>query len=198
MIVPDQQSPPLAIARNGPVVTLTLQRPERHNAFDDHLLASLQAAFDDLGTDADVHVVILAAQGRTFSAGADLNWMRRAAAYTEEENRRDALALATMLRTAASLPRPLIARVQGPALGGGMGLVAVADIAIAAARARFGFSEARLGLIPATIAPHGRREDRPRPRPARSSSLPSGSRPTVLGRSVFSTASSPTTNSMML
>ena len=154
MIVPDQPSPPLAIAHDGPVVTLTLQRPERHNAFDDHLIASLQAAFDDLGSDADVRVVVLAARGRSFSAGADLNWMRRAAAYTEDENRRDALALATMLRTAASLPRPLIARVQGPALGGGMGLVAVADIAIAAARARFGFSEARLGLIPATIAPH--------------------------------------------
>ena len=112
MIVPDQPSPPLAIAHDGPVVTLTLQRPERHNAFDDHLIASLQAAFDDLGSDADVRVVVLAARGRSFSAGADLNWMRRAAAYTEEENRRDALALATMLRTAASLPRPLIARVQ--------------------------------------------------------------------------------------
>ena len=150
----EEQAPSLAVTRDGPVVTLTLQRPEIHNAFDDRLIAALQETFDALATDAEARVVVLAAQGRSFSAGADLNWMRRAAAYTEEQNRQDALALATMLRTAATLPHPLIARVQGAALGGGMGLVAVADIAIAVESARFGFTEARLGLIPATIAPH--------------------------------------------
>jgi methylglutaconyl-CoA hydratase len=151
--VPDNASP-LAITRDGPVVTLTLQRPEIHNAFDDRLIAMLQETFDTLATDDSARVVVLAAQGPSFSAGADLNWMRRAAAYTEEENRRDALALATLLRTAATLPHPLVARVQGAALGGGMGLVAVADIALAVESALFGFTEARLGLIPATIAPH--------------------------------------------
>ena len=111
-------------------------------------------AFDELSGDRDVRIVVLASEGPSFSAGADLDWMRRAATFSEDENLRDARALAAMLRCIAECPHPVVARVQGSALGGGAGLVAVADIAIVAESATFGFTEVRLGLVPATIAPH--------------------------------------------
>ena len=144
----------LSVTRRGASTIITLTRPKVHNAFDARLIAELKAAFDALRDDSETRVVVLAAEGPSFSAGADLNWMRRAASFTENENLRDAGALAAMLRSMAECPRPVIARVQGPALGGGVGLVAAADIAIAAETARFAFTEVRLGLIPATIAPH--------------------------------------------
>ncbi len=131
-----------------------MNRPQVHNAFNEQVIAQLGAAFGALATDATVRVVLLAGEGRSFSAGADLDWMRRAAEFSEEDNRGDAAALAAMLRAVAECPRPVVARVQGSALGGGAGLVAAADIAVASESAIFGFTEVRLGLVPATIAPH--------------------------------------------
>jgi methylglutaconyl-CoA hydratase len=136
------------------VATVTLANPERHNAFDDGMIAALRENFEALGTDASVRVVILAAEGRSFSAGADLNWMRRMADYGVEENLEDARALAQMLRSLDTLPRPTIARVQGAAFGGAVGLVSCCDIAIGTPRASFSLSEVRIGLVPATIAPY--------------------------------------------
>jgi methylglutaconyl-CoA hydratase len=136
------------------VATVTLANPERHNAFDDGMIAALRNTFEALGTDASVRVVILAAEGRSFSAGADLNWMRRMADYGVEENLEDARALAQMLRSLDTLPRPTIARVQGAAFGGAVGLVSCCDIAIGTPRASFSLSEVKIGLVPATIAPY--------------------------------------------
>ncbi len=142
------------VERAGPVVTVTLNRPEVHNAFDAELIARLKAVFDSLAADRGVRVVVLAGAGHSFCAGADLAWMERGASLSEEENRRDAVALAAMLRSVAECPQPVVARVHGSALGGGAGLVAAADIAVGAETARFGFSEVRLGLAPATVAPY--------------------------------------------
>ncbi|MCW5698898.1 MAG: enoyl-CoA hydratase/isomerase family protein [Rhodospirillales bacterium] len=134
---------------------LTLNRPEVHNAFDDTLIGSLTKALRDLGRDPAVRVVALASKGKNFSAGADLNWMRRMAGNTFEENVADAMKLAEMLETLHRLPKPTVAVVQGPAYGGGVGLIAACDIAIAAKdAARFALTEVRLGLIPATISPY--------------------------------------------
>jgi len=134
--------------------TVTLNRPELHNAFDDALIANLTAELARLAADEKVRVVVLAAAGKSFSAGADLNWMRRMADYTRQENVADAMALAELLRTLAELPKPTIARVQGAAFGGGVGLVAACDIVLASTRASFCLSEVKLGLIPATISPY--------------------------------------------
>lgn len=139
--------------RDG-IATLTLNRPERHNAFDDALIATLTASLRELEADPAVHVVVLAASGKSFSAGADLNWMQRMAAYTHDENYRDALALAELMATLDGLAKPTVARVQGAAYGGGVGLVACCDIVIAAETARFCLSEVRLGLIPGAISPY--------------------------------------------
>lgn len=139
---------------NRGVARLTLQRPERHNAFDDTVIATLRSHFDRLAGDAAVRVTVLCAEGSSFSAGADIGYMRRMANFSEEQNRSDALALAEMLHTLKTLPMPTIAQVQGAAIGGGVGLVACCDIAIAADSAQFALSEVRLGLIPATIGPY--------------------------------------------
>lgn len=136
------------------VRTIVLDRPERHNAFDDTVIVELTRAFEQAGSDAATRAVVLAASGASFSAGADLEWMKRMASYSMEENRRDALALATLLATINDCPKPVLACVQGSAFGGGSGLVAACDIAIAADTAFFSFSEARLGLIPAVISPY--------------------------------------------
>lgn len=143
----------IRVTRAGPVTTVTITRPEVHNAFNDQVNIQMKDAFDAIAGDAATRVVVLAGEGRSFSAGADLEWMRRTADYTEAENRRDGATLAAMFRAIAECPQPVVARVQGYALGGGVGLVAATDIAIAADSARFGFSEVRLGLAPATIAP---------------------------------------------
>jgi methylglutaconyl-CoA hydratase len=136
------------------VAWLVLTRPEVHNAFNDTLIAELTTVLAGLGTDERVRAVVLSARGRSFSAGADLNWMKRMAGYSEDENLKDARALAGLMRTLYELPKPTIALVQGPAYGGGVGLVACCDIAVAAETANFCLSEVTLGLIPAVIAPY--------------------------------------------
>ena len=136
---------------NG-VARLTLNRPEVHNAFNAELIAALSERFDALAAEAP-RVLVLTGSGRSFSAGADLDWMRSMAEAGETANREDALRLAGMFRKLDELPCPTIARINGPAFGGGVGLISCCDIAIAAEHATFGLTEVRLGLIPATIAP---------------------------------------------
>ena len=133
---------------------ITLNRPERHNAFDDALIGELSAAIDLMAAEPAVRVLVISSTGASFCAGADLNWMKRAAGYSNEENLRDSRALAEMLRRLAQFPKPTIARVQGPAYGGGVGLVACCDVAIATIDAQFSLTEVKLGLIPAVISPH--------------------------------------------
>jgi methylglutaconyl-CoA hydratase len=144
----------LKIERSGPVTSVILNRPEIHDAFDDVTIAELTTVFTALASDDDTRVVLLRSTGKHFSAGADLNWMRRIADYSTEENREDARTLERMFRAIAECPRPVVARVQGAALGGGSGLVATADIAVVTTRASFGFTEARLGILPAVISPY--------------------------------------------
>ena len=136
------------------VATLTLNRPEIHNAFDDALIAALTERYQALDKDDSVRMVILAANGKSFSAGADLNWMRRMAGYTEAENVADAERLAALLRIIERLSKPTLARVQGSVFAGGLGLIATHDIVIAAAPALFAITEVRIGLIPAVISPY--------------------------------------------
>lgn len=147
-------SHPLLHLRDGALARLRLNRPALHNAFDATVIAALTGALDAVGRDPDVRVVVLEAEGASFSAGADLNWMRGMAAASEEENRRDSLALARLMRTLDELPKPTVARVHGAAFGGGVGLVACCDIAIATPNAKFGLTESRLGLLPAVISPY--------------------------------------------
>lgn len=155
----------LLIERTGAVARLRLNRPEVHNAFDADLIAALTAAIDAIGADETVRVVVLEGAGASFSAGADLQWMRGMAAASEADNRSDALTLARLMRTLDELPKPTIARVHGAAFGGGVGLVACCDIAIGVPEAKFGLTESRLGLLPAVISPYviaaiGQRESR--------------------------------------
>jgi enoyl-CoA hydratase/carnithine racemase len=140
----------LRIERDGHVLRVTLARPERRNAFDAGLIAELTAAFADVG---DVRVVVLGGEGPSFCAGADIEWQRSAIDLSREENVEDAMRLYRMCDTIDRCPAPVIARVQGYALGGGSGLTACADIAIASPDAVFGFSEVKLGIIPAVISP---------------------------------------------
>lgn len=130
---------------------LTLSRPEVRNAFNDELIQRLTEAF--ASPDPGVRAIVVAGEGPAFCAGGDLEWMRRAASYTVEENERDALKLANLFQTMLQCPVPILARVHGAAFGGGAGLVAACDVAIAAPEAKFAFSEVKLGLIPATISP---------------------------------------------
>ncbi len=136
------------------VGTLVLDRPQQHNAFDDALIAELIQRLAELATDDSVRLVVLRAEGKSFSAGADLNWMRRMADYDEAQNLADAMQLAELMRSLNALPKPTIARVQGAAFGGGVGLIACCDIALASERALFSLSEVKLGLIPAVISPY--------------------------------------------
>jgi len=136
------------------IATITLDRADVHNAFDDRMVAELTAALRALDADPHVRVVILAANGPSFSAGANLHWMRRTADYSAADNERDALALATLMNTLYRLTKPTIARVHGPAYAGGLGLVACCDIAIATREAKFCLSEVRLGLVPAVVTPY--------------------------------------------
>ena len=146
--------PAVLIARHGDVLHVTLNRPEVRNAFDEEVIAALTDAARDAAQDRTLRAVVLAGSGKSFCAGADLAWMSKAVAYTREENRRDAEDLAKMLARLDTLPIPLIASVHGAALGGGAGLVAVCDIVVAAEDATFGFSEVKLGIIPAVISPY--------------------------------------------
>ena len=138
----------------GPVSRVILNRPEMRNAFDDKTIAELTQAFSQLGQDPQVRVIVLAANGLAFCAGADLNWMRRMADYTRADNLADAEALAEMLRVIYECPKPTIARIQGDVVAGGMGLVAACDMAVSVDTANFCLSEVKLGLIPATISPY--------------------------------------------
>lgn len=140
--------------REGAVLHLRLNRPALHNAFDAGLIDVLTRALIEAGADPAVRVVVLEAAGASFSAGADLNWMRGMAAASESDNCEDSLALARLMRTLDELPKPTVARVQGAAFGGGVGLVACCDIAIGVPEARFGLTESRLGLLPAVISPY--------------------------------------------
>jgi methylglutaconyl-CoA hydratase len=143
----------LIVLENG-IARVVLNRPDVHNALDDKLIGDLLVTLQKVATDRSVRLVLLTGQGGSFCAGGDLNWMRRTADYTVEQNLADAMALARLLHTLNTLPQPTVALVNGPAYGGGVGLVACCDIAIAADTAKFSLSEVRLGLIPATISPY--------------------------------------------
>ncbi|WP_334154094.1 enoyl-CoA hydratase/isomerase family protein [Tepidimonas sp.] len=144
----------LTVAVTGHRATVTLTRAELRNAFNDEVIAELTAAFAELGARDDVRAIVLAAEGPAFCAGADLNWMRRMADYSRDENLADAGRLAAMLRTIHECPKPTVARVQGDVYAGGMGLVAACDVAVAVESVGFCLSEVKLGLIPATIGPY--------------------------------------------
>jgi methylglutaconyl-CoA hydratase len=136
------------------VATVTLNRPEVHNAFDDVLIAALTREFERLEKDTAVRVLVLTGAGASFSAGADLNWMRRMGDFSEAENLADAMGLASMLRRLNDFPKPTVARVNGAAFAGGVGLISCCDIAIAASDSVFAVSEVRFGLVPGTIGPY--------------------------------------------
>ena len=140
------------VSRDG-LAVITLNRPDKHNAFNATLINELSDAFDDIRRESNIRLVILRGAGKSFSAGADLDWMKAAASYTQQENEADAFRLAQMLRKLHDLPQPTLALVQGAAIGGGAGLVAACDIVIAMSKTTFKFSEVRLGLTPATISP---------------------------------------------
>jgi len=144
----------LIVEKKGAVAVVTLNRPDIRNAFDDALISNLNRTFLELDKDDSVRALVLAGAGKAFCAGADLNWMKRMAAYGYEENLADARALAGMLRTLDHLSKPTLARVHGPAYAGGVGLVAACDIAIGSQQAEFCLTEVKLGLSPATISPY--------------------------------------------
>jgi len=144
----------LAITVADKVATVTLNRPELRNAFNEQAIAELALAFDELGRNELVRAIVLAANGPAFCAGADLNWMKKMAGYSHDENTADAARLADMLRTIYLCPKPVVAKVQGDCYAGGMGLVAACDIVVAAEGVNFCLSEVKLGLIPATISPY--------------------------------------------
>ena len=144
----------LELSFGSGVSTVTLNRPEVRNAFNDEVIAELTAVFIELGKREEVRCIVLAASGKAFCAGADLNWMKRMADYTRDENVADAGALAEMLRVVYACPKPTIAKVQGDVYAGGTGLVAACDIAVSVDTAAYCLSEVKLGLIPATISPY--------------------------------------------
>ena len=144
----------LTLIVEGAVATITLTQPEIRNAFSDEVIAEITQAFRTAGDRPDVRAIVLAAEGPAFCAGANLNWMRRMADYTREENVQDAGMLAEMLRVIYECPKPTIARVQGDVYAGGVGLVACCDIAVSADHVNYCLSETKIGLIPATISPY--------------------------------------------
>jgi methylglutaconyl-CoA hydratase len=139
---------------DGGVGILTLNKPKRHNAFDEQLIAEITVGLQELESDERVRAVVLSSTGKSFCAGADLGWMKRAADYTPEENLRDANRLAELMATLNELAKPTIARVQGAAYGGGVGLIAACDIAVGTYDALFTLSEVKLGIVPAVISPY--------------------------------------------
>ena len=136
------------------VAQVRLNNPDQHNAFDDEIIGELTEAFVAIVDNSNVRVMVLGSEGKSFSAGADLEWMKRMASYSYDENLRDASALALMLKTLNEIPQPTIARVQGAAFGGAVGLVSCCDMAVAASAASFSLSEVKIGLVPATISPY--------------------------------------------
>jgi methylglutaconyl-CoA hydratase len=152
----------LRLEKDGPVSRVTLARPEVRNAFDDVLIAELTKAFSQIAGDAGTRVAVLSGEGPSFCAGADVAWMRKAGGYSMAENERDAARMALMLRSIDACPKPVVALVHGAAIGGGVGLVAVADIAIAAEGTVFALTEVRLGILPSVISPYVLRAIGPR------------------------------------
>ena len=144
----------ISLSRQGFVATVTLNRAEVRNAFNESTIAEISTVFRDLDTDDSIRAIVLAANGPAFCAGADLNWMKKMADYTHEENLADAAQLAEMLRTIYTCSKPVVAKVQGDCYAGGMGLVAACDITVSVDTANFCLSEVKLGLIPATISPY--------------------------------------------
>jgi methylglutaconyl-CoA hydratase len=144
----------LLVDKRDGVATVTLNRPELRNAFDDRLISALTGVLKEMAEDKSVRVMVLAGAGSAFCAGADLNWMKRMAGYGYEQNLADARSLAAMLRALDRLPKPTVARVQGPAFAGGTGLVAACDIAVGSTEALFALTEVKIGLSPATISPY--------------------------------------------
>jgi methylglutaconyl-CoA hydratase len=144
----------LDVSVTDKVATITLNRPDVRNAFNETTIAELAMAFDEVGRNELVRAVVLAANGPAYCAGADLNWMKKMAGYSHAENNADAMQLADMLRTIYLCPKPVVARVQGDCYAGGMGLVSACDIVVAVEEANFCLSEVKLGLIPATISPY--------------------------------------------
>lgn len=142
------------IERRGPICRVTLDRPELHNAFNAQLIGTLKRAFEQLGADDSVRAIVLGGSGKSFCAGADLGWMGSMVEYDEARNKADSLELAGLFETIDTCPKPVVGRVQGAAIGGGCGLVAVCDIVVSGPRARYALSEVRLGLAPAVIAPY--------------------------------------------
>ncbi len=136
------------------IATVTLNNPDKHNAFDDGIIKQLTDIFKNISKREDISIMVLASNGKNFSAGADLAWMKRMASYTYEDNLKDANALAQMLKTLNFLPQTTIAKIQGAAFGGAVGLASCCDIVIASTKASFCLSEVKLGLIPATISPY--------------------------------------------
>jgi methylglutaconyl-CoA hydratase len=142
------------VVREGPLARVILNRPEIRNAFNDEMLTGLREAFSELHGAPDIRAIVLTGEGTAFCAGADLHWMKRVVHYSFAENYEDSLRLAEMLHAVYTCPKPVIGRIQGPAIGGGTGLVAVCDIAIASDSAWFAFTETKLGLTPAAISPY--------------------------------------------
>jgi methylglutaconyl-CoA hydratase len=148
-----QQFETIRLVHGGPVAQVILNRPKIRNAFNDVMIRELRAAYGTLLEDDELRVVVMTGAGSSFCAGADLNWMRKVLAYSYEENYEDSLHLAHLMREIYEFPRPVIGRINGAAIGGGTGLVAVCDIAVAAESAVFSFSEVKIGLVPACISP---------------------------------------------
>ncbi|MEC4718987.1 enoyl-CoA hydratase/isomerase family protein [Noviherbaspirillum sp. CPCC 100848] len=144
----------LDVKIEGKLATVTLNRPEVRNAFNETTIAEITQVFGELGRDENLRAIVLAANGPAFCAGADLNWMKKMAGYTHEENRADAAQLAEMLRAIYACPKPVVAKIQGDCYAGGMGLAAACDISVASETVNFCLSEVKLGLIPATISPY--------------------------------------------
>ncbi|WP_418318515.1 enoyl-CoA hydratase/isomerase family protein [Piscinibacter sakaiensis] len=149
-----EQASTLDLRRDGPVGRIILNRPDVRNAFNDGVIAELTRAFTEFGADPSLRVIVLGGHGKVFCAGADLNWMRAMAGYSHEQNLADAQALETMLWTAWQCPIPVVGRIHGDCYAGGMGLAAVCDVLVASDNASFCLSEAKLGLLPATISPY--------------------------------------------
>jgi len=143
----------LVIDKTGQIARVTLNRSDVHNAFNQEFITEIRQAFDGLGQRGDLRAIVLAGEGKSFCAGADVNWMKKMAGYSLDENVADAMGLAKMLRAVYECPLPTIARVHGAALGGGVGLIAACDVAVALESASFGLTEARLGILPAVISP---------------------------------------------
>ena len=144
----------------GGIARVWLNRPDKHNAFDDHVAAELTACFEELAADQTLRAVVLGGRGPSFCAGGDLAWMRRVADYTHEENLTDAAAFQAAFEAIDRCPHPVIGRLHGAAMGGGAGLVAVCDIVVASTEAQIGFPEVRLGLVPGVISPLRASQDR--------------------------------------